>query len=195
MSAKVKRIDKKDEKESIEEMFHTLYVMITEMDKKLCYARDSLVASCAAASKKYLTANGVMQAIDFTLQVEGKGRVLTEAEMIDCASIAREMSSIAEQMGVTAQSIPWDEMDTLCDGFYQDDYASNGDITTRSLVRELMVLQLCQNAGSAAADIYEANERMNEEIDKQENAIEAVDPEWLVKYQEYVDSLDETADE
>ena len=75
------------------------------------------------------------------------------------------MSNTAYEMSEKAVQLDPDEMDQLCQGFY-DQAFSEGKGSALEMIDELMSLQLCQNVGPNAEDIAEFCKTADEEIEK-----------------------------
>lgn len=138
--------------------------MYEDRDKKAIGARDHLVSQLEVTSDKYRTANGVMAALHVVRDVLGD--VTDYVEEISIAkTAATRMAGIAQEMAKKAAETDPDEMDKLCDGFYDPDFC-NGESSALELIDELLVLQLCQNVGPNAEDVAEFCKTADEEIEK-----------------------------
>lgn len=138
--------------------------MYEDRDNKAIGARDHLVSQLEVTSDKYRTANGVMAALHVVRDVLGD--VTDYVEEISIAkTAATRMAGIAQEMAKKAAETDPDEMDKLCDGFYDPDFC-NGKSSALELIDELLVLQLCQNVGPNAEDVAEFCKTADEEIEK-----------------------------
>ena len=149
------------------EMAQSIAKMYEDRDKKAIGARDHLVNQILVTSDKYLTANGVMSALEIVREVfADRNNPLEIEEEIDIAkSAAKHMSQKAKEMSERAASLDPEDLYALCDGYYSTDFA-NKRVTALDIVYELMSLQLCQNVGPNAEDIVEFCSNADDEIDK-----------------------------
>lgn len=142
--------------------------MKRQRDEKVDNAREHLVETLEVTADKYRTANGVMAALDATRTVVGQDCGIEYSGLISIAkTVAVAMANAALNMKRKAGTLKVTEMDKLCEGFYDEDFA-NGDGSAEKMIHELMLLQLCQNVGPNAQDIKDFYESSNEEIDKAE---------------------------
>jgi len=155
-----------DNEKVAKEMAESIRKMYDDRDKKAVGAKEHLVAQLDVTAQKYRTANGVMSALGIVRDVFGSNAYLTVRDEINLAkTMATTMAGIAATMKDKADALDPDEMDKLCDGFYNKEF-SDGDEEAESLAVELMILQLCQNVGPSAQDIVEFIEHADKEIEK-----------------------------
>lgn len=142
--------------------------MYEDRDKKAVGAKEHLVSQLAITADKYRTANGVMSALDTVRLVAGSH---TGDDLMGDIAIAKGVAVVmahkAQEMRNKAQSLDPDDMDQLCDGFYEKEFAESESLTTAvDMVIELMLLQLCQNVGPSAQDVSDFCRTADEEIEK-----------------------------
>lgn len=162
-----------DPREAAVETAKSIRKMYEDRDKKAVGAKQHLIDQLLVTVDKYKTANGVMSALATVRDVFHNSSFMSCEEEINVAKvIATEMSGIAMDMHDKARKLDPDEMDKLCDGFYSTEY-SKGDGNARDLVRELMIIQLCQNVGPDACDIAEFCKQANLEIERAREDLKA----------------------
>lgn len=145
--------------------------MKKQRDEKVDNAREHLAETLEVTADKYRTANGVMAALDATRTVVGQDCGIAYPGLISIAkTVAVAMANAAIEMKKKASTLKVTEMDKLCEGFYDEDFAS-GDGSAEPMIHELMLLQLCQNVGPNAQDIKDFYESSNEEIEKAESEL------------------------
>lgn len=153
-----------DFNESAKEQAKAIAKMYEDRDKKALGARDHLVSQLEVTSDKYRTANGVMNALQVVRDVLG-----TTTDYVEEISIAKtaatKMAGIAQDMAKKVSELDPEEMDKLCDGFYNPAF-SEGSASALEMIDELLVLQLCQNVGPNAEDVNEFCRTADEEIEK-----------------------------
>ena len=156
-----------DPQKVAEDMACTIWKMYEDLDKKSINAKESLVESLKVTSEKYLTANGVMNALGYVRDVFGtNGKELTLAEEFDMASEAAVfMSRFAETLSFTVDDMDPDDLGDVCEGMYKDQFAT-GDFNPMDMIKELMKLTLFSNVGPDARDIANFCKHANEEIKK-----------------------------
>lgn len=150
-----------------QEMAKTIRKMYDDRDAKATSAKERLVSQLEVTADKYRTANGVMSALDTVRLVIGD----TSADMTLMDSVATakamatKMAAMALDMAEKAKGLDPEEFETLCDGFYDTDFAS-GNGSVADMIEQLLALQLCQNVGPSAADVTDFCTRTDEEIEK-----------------------------
>lgn len=154
--------------EVAEEMARSIAKMYEDRDKKAMSAKEHLISQLEVTVDKYRTANGVMSALDTVRLVYGRGYLEIDDELAVAKGVAKVAAGVAQAMAKKAGLLDPEEMDQLCDGFYQKEFA-DGESDARDLVDELMSLQLCQNVGPNAEDITEFVRHADEEIEKARN--------------------------
>lgn len=164
--------------------------MEKQRDEKVDNARDHLVETLEVTADKYRTANGVMAALDAVRTVVGENSNIDYLGLISIAkTVAKSMANAAIDMKEKASALKVTEMDKLCEGFYDEDFAS-GDGSAEDMIHELMLLQLCQNVGSNAQDIKDFYESSNEEIDKAKREFIDFCSEHNLEFTDYVSFAD-----
>lgn len=139
--------------------------MYEDRDKKALGARDHLVSQLEVTSSKYKTANGVMNALDTVRDVFGEKYMGPEEEIEVAKKAAKHMAGVAIKMADRASQLDPEEMDQLCDDFYDKNFV-NSRSTGITLINEVLTLQLCQNVGPNAEDIVEFCHTADDEIEK-----------------------------
>lgn len=173
MSEKKTKADRKlkvmteeaDARSVAEEQAKSISKMYEDRDKKVVGAKDHLVSQLRVTSDKYRTANGVMSALSCVREVAGDGMGDTVEQIAMAKSVATEMAAVAEDMATKARGLSPDEMDQLCDDFYDKEFSEH-DSSIIDMVAQLMILQLCQNIGPNAEDIVDFFRHSEEEIEK-----------------------------
>lgn len=148
-----------------EEMARSIHKMIADRDDKATSAKSHLVSQLKITVDKYRTANGVMSALQTVRDVVGLGQLPLDDELMIAKGMATKMANATMSMAAQAENLPPEEMDQLCNGFYDKEF-SDGDIDSSALIYELMRIQLCQNVGPNAEDIVDFHKRATEEIEK-----------------------------
>lgn len=151
--------------ETARQMAKSIAKMYEDRDKKVLNARNHLVSQLKVTSDKYRTANGVMSALDTVRLVFGNNEPSLAGEVSIAKMTASEIAVITVEMADKARELDPENMDELCDGFYDKEF-SEGEGSVIDMVRQLMILQLCQNVGPSAEDIMEFCRTADEEIDK-----------------------------
>lgn len=173
MSEKKAKADRKlkvmteeaDARNVAEEQAKSISKMYEDRDKKALGAKDHLVSQLQVTSDKYRTANGVMSALSCVREVAGEGMGDTIEQIAMAKTVATEMAAVAKDMADKAKVLDPDEMDQLCDDYYDKEFSEH-DSSIIDMVAELMVLQLCQNIGPNAEDIVDFLKHSDEEIEK-----------------------------
>jgi len=159
--------EEEDHQKVAEDMARSIAKMYEDRDKKALGARDHLVSQLEVTTDKYRTANGVMSALDTVRLVAGSyagNDLLSDIAM--AKGVAIVMAHKAQEMRDKAQGLDPEKMDQLCDDFYDKEFAESESTTVIEMVVELMLLQLCQNVGSAAQDVADFCKTADEEIEK-----------------------------
>jgi hypothetical protein len=116
---------------------------------------------------KYRTATGTVEALRVLQFIDS-----TKAELVIADVIADEMAVETERMRKKAEKLTYEEMDELCDGFYDKEYVVKNNLSLRDQVEdlafEMMRIDLCRNVGGAAEDMVEFVKRVDGEIEKVE---------------------------
>ena len=162
--------EEEDHAKVANDMATSIAKMYEDRDKKALGARDHLVSQLEVTADKYRTANGVMSALDTVRLVAGNhtGDDLM-GDIAMAKGVAIVMAHKAQDMRDKAQELDPDDMDQLCDGFYEKEFAESESLTAVDMVVELMLLQLCQNVGPAAQDVADFCRTADEEIEKARN--------------------------
>lgn len=159
--------EEEDHQKVAEDMAKSIAKMYEDRDKKALGARDHLVSQLEVTTDKYRTANGVMSALDTVRLVAGSyagDDLLGDIGM--AKDVAIVMAHKAQEMRDKAQGLDPEDMDQLCDDFYDKEFAESDTSTAVEMVIELMLLQLCQNVGPAAQDVADFCRTADEEIEK-----------------------------
>lgn len=135
-------------------------------EEKIENARIHLVDTLEVTAQKYLTANGMMAAIETIRQVIGNADVSFETQTMWAKDIMRALSDSAASMMEKAKVLAVENFDQICEDYYEEDFSAREDIIAYDLACELMELQLCQNVGPAAQDIIDFKTTSDEEIEK-----------------------------
>ena len=133
-------------------------------EEKLTNARNHLVENLRVTADKYRTANGVMAALEIVRQVVGDNLEFSDGIAV-AKGLAIQMCERVAKLVEKAESLPIDQMDKICEDMYDADFATK-DGSAGDLALELMALNLCQNVGPNAKDIYDFSISSNEEIEK-----------------------------
>lgn len=139
--------------------------MYEDRDKKAVGAKEHLVSQLEVTIDKYRTANGVMSALDTLRTVMGEGGENKYAEIQAAQRIAKRLAVVTTNMAAKAKELDPEEMDKLCDGFYDMDLV-NKNVGPEALAEQLMILHLCQNVGPSAEDVSDFCRTADEEIEK-----------------------------
>lgn len=154
-----------DPKAVAEEMAKSIDKMVEDRDKKAKSAKELLVKQLEVTASKYLTANGVMSAMQVVRDVYGEGILSIEVSLETAKTMAQRMSKLATKMADAAETLEPVDMARLCDTFYDAHFAERPSDPT-NLVYELLSLQLCQNVGPSAEDVAEFCAHADDEIAK-----------------------------
>lgn len=155
-----------DAKKVADEMAKSICKMYEDRDKKALNAKDTLASHLRVTSDKYKTANGVMAAIDTLREVCGND-YLEVADMIEVAKgVASRMSAVAADMANEAEGCDPEDLDMLCERFFDPNFCHSGETSVMEMVVELMCLSLCQNVGPDANDVVDFIRTADEEIEK-----------------------------
>ena len=157
--------EEEDVQKTAEDMAKSISKMYKDRDKKALDAKDNLVTQLRITSEKYLTANGVMHALQVLRDAKGDLSIGIETELEMAHVIAQRMHLIACNMTSRAIDAEPDIMGTLCDACYDSSFAEKKH-GLNEFVIELMRLQLCQNVGPNASDIEDFCANADAEIEK-----------------------------
>lgn len=185
--AKIKNINLNDAlpvsiDEQIAELEEKIEKMIEDRDAKCKAAKEQLVEMIDITKDKYRTATGVAEALRIIRFVDVHGGDHSK-ELDDAHDLAIQMAGVCWNMSEKAQSLDYNEMDKLCDGFYNKSFAGGDD----DLAYEMMKIDLCRNVGGAAEDMVEFWKHVQEEID---DTCKALDE--LEKSKEDIESAEES---
>ena len=162
--AKIKDIDLNkqlpvDIDEQLKELDEKIEKMNEDRESKCKAAKEQLIEMIEITQDKYRTATGVAEAlrvIRFIDIYDGD-----HAKELDIAhDLAIQMAGVCWDMSEKAKSLDYNEMDKLCDGFYNKSFAGSDD----DLAYEMMKIDLCRNVGGAAEDMVSFWKRVEEEI-------------------------------
>lgn len=163
MTSKPKLVkkDNKTNDDVINELVEKIEGMEKDRESKCSQAKEQLINQLEVTSDKYRTATGVIEALRVIRMVND-----SQSDDIEAGcELALSMASEAMRMKEVAENLEYGEMDSLCDGFYEEDYAAVGEYEVIPLAFELMRLDLCRNVGPAAEDITEFYKRSTQDID------------------------------
>lgn len=179
-NAKIKKVDTTQKDEMIKELKEKISKMEEDRNSKCDAAKKQLIDMLDVTSAKYRTATGVAEAMRVLRFAHGENgqRVLLQ----EAAHLARTMSGVAAKMKEKADNLAPFEMDNLCNGFYDEDYATKAsDVKQGSslldLAFEMMCIDLCRNVGGAAEDMVGFCTRVDEEIEATKKALAEAEAE------------------
>jgi hypothetical protein len=159
--------EEEDHQKVAEDMAKSIAKMYEDRDKKALGAREHLVSQLQVTANKYRTATGVMSALQVVRDVMGEYELELIGILGQARDAARAMVKVTTGMAEKAQGLDPEEMDQLCDGFYDADFVDDDkEPSAMEVVKELMQLQLCQNVGPAAQDVADFCKTADEEIEK-----------------------------
>lgn len=157
-----------DAEDSIKEIEAKIDGMKKDKEAKCKAAKEQLVEMLSITSDKYLTATGTAEALRvlrFALGSDAK------ATIKDAVVLAHELADEALAMATKASETPYDQMDKICEGFYEQNFVlDDGDLMENEdhafdLAYEMMRIDLCRNVGGAAEDMVEFIKRAQGEVD------------------------------
>lgn len=149
-----------------EEMAKSIRKMYEDRDKKVISAKEHLVEQLKVTTDKYCTANGVMHALNVIRDVYGdKDRLDLEEEIELAKDVTSSMAVSVHQLCEKAEEMDPEKFGSLCDGFWNPNFSTTA-AGPKSLVIELLHLDLCQGVGSAADDVIDFINHADDEIDK-----------------------------
>lgn len=154
----------KDEQAIMLELVGKLEGMIADRDNKCASAKEQLVESLKITADKYRTATGVYEAFKLLQSINANATLYNSEYNTGTSMIANNMSALAESMARVASNLKYEEMDTLCENFYNGNFSSS-EFNEFTLVEELMKLDLCRNVGPAAEDMTQFYKSAQKEID------------------------------
>lgn len=173
---------KENEKEQLQEQIDEMEAQIKKMNEdrynKLSSAKSQLVENLNITADKYRTATGTIEALNVFRNVIGDSgftgmddeEYRADREIGIASLLAEEMACDINMLAGTASGTGFDQMNKICDTFYEQDYkyrSEEGDGTIpEHLTKELMRLDICRNIGPAAEDITAFAERSREEINE-----------------------------
>lgn len=162
--------DKREDKTPLEvaqDMSADIDKMIDKRDEKVDGARDHLVETLGITREKYLTGSGVMAALQALYEAYGNHEQMGIMALIASAkTITMQLAETCESMAGFARDCELEEFQTFCDGYYDDNFANKDVISPTDLAKEILVLNLCQQVGPAAQDIWDFKVTADEEIMK-----------------------------
>ena len=161
------------------ELEEKLEKMIEDKKAKLESAHSQLVDMLSVTAEKYRTATGTLEALRVMKSIDNSTGFSWDPSWANI--VAHDMSDIALAMAEKARSLEPENMSELCEGFYEDDFdlseVFDFSLQCDRLVHELMILDLCRNAGGAAEDMVQFAIRADEEIDATRQALEDTEDE------------------
>lgn len=189
-----KVVDTNDEDENLEdELIDQYQKMIADKDTKLKAAKKQLIDNLKVTAEKYETASGTMAAIDTIRSIWpdylSKPDAMDDFENLEFANkLSKRMASTARDMADKANGLDYEEMNELCNGFYEPDYRLDHknffQLSAVALAEELMRIDLCRNVGPAADDIVGFIERVDIDIADIEAKLDEIDTDWRDKLKE-----------
>ena len=164
-----------DEINEKDELEKKLSMMVEDSGNKCKAAKEQLCEMLDITVSKYRTATGTAEALRVLRFVAGENG----GDISTANKLAKEMAQIASSMASKAKSLDPQNMDTLCDGFYDKDFTASNDNSKSeyNLAREMMCIDLCRNVGGTAEDMVEFIARVQEEISATEEALKKLDTE------------------
>ena len=161
--------EKREDKTPLEvaqDMSADIDKMIDKRDEKVDGARAHFTETLEITREKYLTANGTMAALDGLHNVWGKNVVTITSLLTSAQSIALQLSDVCGSMAELAKDCELEKFDNFCDGYYDHDFANRSIANPDDLAYEVALLNLCQQVGPAAKDIWDFKVTADEEIMK-----------------------------
>jgi len=156
-----------DEKIAIKELEEKIEGMKKDKRAKCKAAKEQLIEQLRVTVDKYRTATGTAEALrvlGFVLGDVNFPRAISIAN-----GIAYNMAEVANEMMHEAEKLPYNDMDKLCDGFYDPEFIIDEEYANIdnaiNLATEMMRIDLCRNVGGAAEDMVQFIKRVQEEID------------------------------
>lgn len=166
VTTKINNSKPSDKQAMIEEMETKIASMKEDKDAKCKAAKEQLIETLKITADKYRTATGTAEALR-VLRFVAEGRV--DLVMFDANELAWDMANQTEEMIERAESLPYHEMDQLCEPFYDKTFivraAESDEAAIYRLAFEMMRIDLCRNVGGAAEDMVGFIKRVEEEID------------------------------
>ena len=174
-----KLVKNEESKETIEELEEKLSLMKSDKANKCDVARDQLVETLEVTARKYFTVTGTAEALRVIRFITGDSASLPLSLELDLANLlAHDMAKDVEKMIGLAKELPHEEMDKLCDSFYDTEFvvkANDPDELADAIRRtayEMMRIDLCRNVGGAAEDMVSFVKRTDEEIQATQDALD-----------------------
>lgn len=153
--------------------YETILKMIEGRDAKIKNATEHLNEILIITATKYLTANGMMAAMDTINEVNPE---LKWTEKINIAlDTSRMLSALTNKIAEELAEASPTEYNTVIEQHYDRDFVWQLKTEEEPLsfvediVMELMTLHLCSNIGPSADDIVQFIKATQEEIDKSVN--------------------------
>lgn len=178
-------VDQKSDNETKKELENTLELMYKDQDNKITKALEYFGEYMYSVAQKYLTANGVMHALE-TLQninTTGGGTVSLTIQQIDYArEIACDVSDTITKMidefnnaDVWKDGVLSEDFKDFLDGWFEHELARDKNLMPKYLAYELLILDCLQMFSSSIDDIVNFYESTNEEIKKVKEQIKELD--------------------
>lgn len=144
-------------------------------DAKMEGAHSHFVAQCNVASEKYLTVNGIMQAVHTYRDVTGE-TVLTDDMYEKAVSVARSAAILIDNIvhDFLQEEDPSNYERVMDNRIAPDFAAENQELDAVEIVLELVYCQILQNLGPALDDMKQFHEAAQEEIAKLEAELKAL---------------------
>lgn len=167
-----------DDTDAIKELEDKIESMKKDKEAKCKAAKEQLVGMLEVTVDKYRTATGTAEALRVLRFAVGEGNTVN---LTWANRLAWDMAVEADRLREKAESLGYDEMDKLCDGFYEKEFKLEypkyrddrqeyeyEEIDTGFLYKlafEMMRIDLCRNVGGSAEDMVEFIKRVQDEID------------------------------
>lgn len=166
--------ENEDAQKVAEEQAASIRKMSADRDQKIEGAMDNFLTQLDVVADKYLTANGIMAALETVRDVLGEHNSIDFiTEFTYAQNIAQRISRTARTMRESAEETKPENMAFLCDSFFDHNFTIEEEPSVSDVAFELMRLQLCQNVGPNASDITNFFINANAEIETaQANLIE-----------------------
>ena len=165
-----------EEKISLKELEEQYNKMVLDRDNKCKAAKEQLVEMLKVTVDKYRTATGTAEALRTLRFVTGDDAHVNPTW---ANKLAWDMSVEASKMSQKAEGLGYAEMDKLCEGFYDQEFQITAGNEYQDLAFEMMRIDLCRNVGGAAEDMVSFINRVQEELNEIDKAINELKSEEL----------------
>lgn len=170
---KLDKIEKDETGDIIAELEEKIVKMEVDREGKCAAAKKQLVEMLEVTVDKYRTATGTAEALRI-LRFVSDGMGLAWNDLEQANELAWTMAGVASYMAEVAKSLEPEEMDKLCDGFYDKEFKVGGEKQAEvvKIAEQMMRIDLCRNVGGAAEDMKSFVERVGEEIQATKKALD-----------------------